>query len=263
MLTPRAIPCLLLRGNGFVKTVRFREPTYLGDPVNIVRLFNDKEVDELIVLDVTATPERRSPRLDFIAQLAGECFMPLCYGGGVSRIEDMQALYALGVEKVALTTSAVSEPRLVSAAAELFGSQSVVVGIDVKRNWRGRYQVMTHAGRRGTGLDPVAHAVHLQEQGAGEILLNSVDRDGTMEGYDLDLVRSVTRAVTIPVIACGGAGSVEHLAAAVFQGGAAAAAAGSLFVFQGRNRAVLVNYPEPAVLKRLFDGEGHVPGRPS
>jgi cyclase len=252
MVIPRAIPCLLLRGNGFVKTVRFRDPTYLGDPVNIVRIFNDKEVDEVIVLDITATTERRPPRFDFVAGLASECFMPLCYGGGVSTVEEMRALFARGVEKVAVNTRAVETPELLRAAADAFGSQSIVVGIDVKRSWLGRRQVVTQAGRRGTGLDPVEHARRVEALGAGEILLTCVERDGTMDGYDLDLIRSVTSAVSIPVIAAGGAGRLEDLGAAVREGGAAAAAAGSLFVFQGRNRAVLVNYPEPAELRSLF-----------
>jgi cyclase len=252
MIQTRVIPCLLLKGSGLVKTVRFKEPRYLGDPINIVRLFNDKEVDELVVLDITATPEGRGPRMDLLATLTTECFMPLCYGGGVRGLDDMHALFSLGVEKVSLNTRAFEDPALVTAAAERFGSQSVIVSMDVKRGLLGRQQVMVRAGRQRTGRDPVEHAVEMERRGAGELLLNSVDRDGMMAGYDLELIRRVTEAVSIPVVACGGAGSVDDLGRAVNEGGAAAAAAGSLFVYQGPHRAVLVNYPEPRVLEALF-----------
>jgi cyclase len=254
VLTPRAIPCLLLSGAGLVKTVRFRKPTYLGDPVNIARIFNDKEVDELILLDIQATPEGRGPRLDVVASLAGECFMPLCYGGGVRTLEEMRALYAAGVEKVAINTRAVEDPLFVRAAAEAFGSQGVVAAIDVGRGWLGGNRVVVRGGRRPTRLEPGEHARSMEEMGAGEILLTSVERDGTMAGYDLDLVRAVTGAVSVPVVACGGAGSVADLGAVVREAGAAAAAAGSLFVFSGPNRAVLVSYPSPKQLQDVFEG---------
>lgn len=252
MIQTRVIPCLLLKGSGLVKTVRFKDPRYLGDPINIVRLFNDKEVDELVILDITATPEGRGPRMDLLATLTTECFMPLCYGGGVRTLDDMHALFSLGVEKVSLNTRALEDPALVTAAAERFGSQSVIVSIDVKRGMFGGQKVVVRAGKQKTGRDPVEYAVEMERRGAGELLLNSVDRDGTMEGYDLDLIRRVTAAVSVPVVACGGAGSVADLGRAVNEGGAAAAAAGSLFVYQGPHRAVLVNYPEPRALQALF-----------
>ncbi|HEX6371488.1 MAG TPA: AglZ/HisF2 family acetamidino modification protein [Longimicrobium sp.] len=252
MIQTRVIPCLLLKGSGLVKTVRFKDPRYLGDPINIVRLFNDKEVDELVILDITATPEGRGPRMDLLATLTTECFMPLCYGGGVRTLDDMHALFSLGVEKVSLNTRAMEEPALVTAAAERFGSQSVIVSIDVKRGMFGGQKVVVRAGKQKTGRDPVEYAAEMERRGAGELLLNSVDRDGTMSGYDLDLIRRVTAAVSIPVVACGGAGSVADLGLAVNEGGAAAAAAGSLFVYQGPHRAVLVNYPEPRALQALF-----------
>lgn len=251
MLQKRAIPCLLLKGRGFVKTVRFRNPVYLGDPINIVRLFNDKEADELIVLDITATLERRPPQYDVIATLTSECFMPLCYGGGVRNIEDMRTLFSLGIEKVAINTMGVEDPELITRAANMFGSQAVVASIDVKRDWLGRRRVHTTSGRKNTGLDPVSLAGEFERRGAGEIILNSVDRDGTMAGYDVDVIRDVAAAVNIPVIACGGAGRTEDLASAVFAG-ASAAAAGSLFVYQGPHRAVLINYPSGAELRELF-----------
>jgi cyclase len=252
MIVTRVIPCLLLRNQGLVKTVKFRDPKYLGDPINVVRIFNDKEVDELVILDITATPEGREPQFDFIAMLATECFMPLSYGGGVRTVEQVKRLCSLGIEKVAVNTHAVEQPAFITAAAELVGSSSVIASIDVKQDFWGRYRVYTHGGRVATGLDPVAHAMEMERRGAGEILLNSIDRDGTMNGYDLDLIRSVARAVGVPVVACGGAGSVEHLAQAVRDAGAAAAGAGSMFVFTGPHRAVLISYPQPERLRALL-----------
>ena len=263
MLRTRVIPCLLLRHAGLVKTVRFGDPSYVGDPINAVRIFNDKEVDELAFLDIAATPEGRGPAFDTIERIASECFMPLCYGGGVGSLADMRRLFNLGVEKVAVNTCAVRDPDLIKAAAREFGNQSVVVAIDARRGLFGRYDVVTDGGRSSTGFEPGAHAAAAEELGAGEILLNAVHRDGTMRGYDLKLIRMVTAATSIPVIACGGAGSVADLAAAVNEGGASAVAAGSLFVYYGPHRAVLINYPTAADLSRaLGDGSpSPFPGR--
>jgi imidazole glycerol-phosphate synthase subunit HisF len=252
MIATRTIPCLLLRNLGPVKTVKFKDPKYLGDPINIVRIFNDKEVDELVFLDITATPEKKKPPLELLARITSECFMPLCYGGGVRDLDTMRALYGLGIEKVALNTMAVENPALVASASLEFGAQSVIVSIDVKKKLFGGYEVVTNGGRRGTGLDPVAHAKAMERAGAGEILLNSVDRDGTMEGYDLDLVRRVSSAVGIPVVACGGAKTLTDLGRVVKEGGASAAAAGSMFVFQGQHRAVLISYPSQKELRAAF-----------
>jgi cyclase len=243
MLAARLIPCLLLRGAGCVKTVRFRKPTYLGDPINIARIFNEREVDELIVLDIDACRESRSPRLAQIADLASECFMPLCYGGGVRSLEDIERLFAIGVEKVSINTHAVLNPALVESAARQFGSQSIVASIDVKTDFLHRRRVVTHGGRRSHALDPVTHARAMETRGAGEVLLNSVDRDGVMRGYDLALISEVTAAIRVPVIAFGGAGCLEDAGRAL-RAGASAAAAGSLFCFAGPSRAVLVNYPD-------------------
>lgn len=243
MIETRAIPCLLLRGQGLIKTERFKKPVYLGDPINVVRIFNDKEVDELVLLDVTATRERRRPPFEYLEKIASECFMPLCYGGGVRTIEDMRTLFAIGIEKVSVNTHAVEDPTMIRAAADEFGSQSVIVSIDVKRTLFGGYRVRTHGGRRRTRWEPAALARELERQGAGELLLNSIDRDGTMSGYDLELVRQVTEAVRIPVVACGGAGSVADLERVVHEAGASAAGAGSMFVFQGPHRGVLISYP--------------------
>ena len=229
MLRTRIIPCLLLKGGGFVKTVKFKNPVYLGDPVNIVKIFNDKEVDELAILDITASVEKRAPAFELLADIAGECFMPLSYGGGLRRIEDLLTLSKAGYEKLVLNTHAVENPGFVRKAADQLGSQSVVVSLDVKKGLFGKYEVFTMGGRRNTKKDPVALAVEMSGQGAGEILLNAIDRDGTQKGYDLELVKRVSSQVDIPVIACGGAGSVENMAQAAKQGGASGCGGGKLF----------------------------------
>ena len=251
MIRPRVIPCLLLKNEGLVKTVKFKDPKYLGDPINIVRIFNDKEVDELIFLDITATVENRPPNFEILGKITSECFMPLGYGGGIRTLEDVRKLLAIGVEKIVLNTSAVENPSLIRAAADYAGSQAVVISIDVKKTMFGKYEVYTRGGRKATGLDPVKFAVEMEKQGAGELFLNSIDRDGTMQGYDLELVRRVADSVTVPVVACGGAGNIQHLAEAI-QAGASAAAAGSMFVFQGPLRGVLISYPAQQELKRAI-----------
>jgi imidazole glycerol-phosphate synthase subunit HisF len=237
-----------------VKTVRFKDSAYIGDPRNAVRIFNEKEVDELALLDIAATPEGRGPQLDLVREIVSEAFMPVAYGGGVRSVEDVRALVSVGVEKVVIATAAAADPNFVARAADACGSQSVVVCLDVKRTLFGRYEVYTHSGKRGTGKDPVAFARRMEELGAGELVVNAIDRDGTMAGYDLELLKSVTGAVQIPVIACGGAGRVEDFGAAVREGGASAVAAGSLFVFHGRHRAVLISYPAPGDLRVAFEG---------
>lgn len=247
MLKTRIIPCLLLKNTGLIKTVRFKNPKYLGDPLNIVRIFNDKEVDEIVLLDTTATIENRPPLFESISKIAGECFMPLCYGGGVRSLDDIKTLFNLGIEKVAVNSFAVEDPLFITKASEMFGNQSIVVSIDVKKNPLGKYKVFTHGGKKPAGLSPVEFAMEMEKNGAGELLLTSIDLDGTMEGYDLKLIESVSSAVSIPVIACGGAGSIQHLKDAITVGKASAAAAGSLFVFHGPHRAVLINYPDTEI----------------
>ena len=251
MIRPRVIPCLLLKNEGLVKTVKFKDPKYLGDPINIVRIFNDKEVDELIFLDIIATVENRPPNFEILGKITSECFMPLGYGGGIRTLEEVKKLLAIGVEKIVLNTSAVENPSLIRAVADYAGSQAVVISIDVKKTMFGKYEVYTRSGRKATGLDPVKFAVEMEKQGAGELFLNSIDRDGTMQGYDLELVRRVADSVTVPVVACGGAGNIQHLAEAI-QAGASAAAAGSMFVFQGPLRGVLISYPAQEELKRVI-----------
>jgi cyclase len=252
MIRPRVIPALLLQGQGLVKTVKFKDPTYLGDPINIVRIFNDKEVDELVFLDITATNENRPPAFDRLANITSECFMPLGYGGGIRNMDDVRHLLSIGIEKVILNTSAVENPALVRDAADYAGSSSVVISIDVKKSFSGKYEVYTRSGKKNTGLDPMKHAIEMEKLGAGEIFLNSIDRDGMMQGYDIDLIRRVADAVSIPVVACGGAGKLQDLSDAIKMGGASAAAAGSLFVFQGSLRGVLISYPSAEDLKRIL-----------
>jgi cyclase len=218
-------------------------PKYIGDPINAVKIFNEKEVHELIFLDITASIEKRSPRLDIISDIASECFMPLGYGGGIRTLEEMHNIFSLGVEKIIINSLAVESPSIIEEASDLFGSQSIVVSIDVKKNFFGRYETFIHSGKTKTSWDPVKWAEETERLGAGEIIINSIDRDGTMKGYDIPLIKSVSNAVNIPVVACGGAGKVKDFSAAIYDGGASAVAAGSLFVYYGKHRAVLINFP--------------------
>ena len=249
MIRTRVIPCLLLRGDGLYKSVKFSDYTYIGDPLNAVRIFNEKECHELVFLDITATREGRGPRFDLVKDIAGECFMPFSYGGGVHTMADIAALLRLGVEKVVLNTVAFENPAFVREAAREYGSSTMVISLDVKKNFWGSYRVCTHGGQKVRDVDPVTQAQKMEECGAGEIFLTSVDRDGTQQGYDLSLIHAVSSAVGVPVVACGGAGKVEDFGAAVHEGGASAVAAGSLFVFYGKRRAVLINFPSDEELR--------------
>ncbi|HNT55150.1 MAG TPA: AglZ/HisF2 family acetamidino modification protein [Anaerolineaceae bacterium] len=251
MLRTRVMPCLLLQQGALVKTVQFRKPGYIGDPINAVRIYNEKEVDELVFLDISATPAGHGPPLGTLREIAGECFMPLAYGGGVRTIEDIREILRIGIEKVVINTHAVEDPTFIRAAADQFGSQSIVVSMDVRHRLLGGYQVFTRGARQATGLDPVAWADRVQDLGAGEILLTSIDRDGTQSGYDIELLERVCRAVDLPVIASGGAGSLADFAAAV-KAGASACAAGSMVVYFGRNRAVLINFPTRSELESVL-----------
>jgi imidazole glycerol-phosphate synthase subunit HisF len=252
VLRPRLIPCLLVQNKGLVKTRQFGSPKYVGDPINAVRIFNEKQVDELIVLDIDASREKRDPDYVMIRNLAAECRMPLCYGGGVTTLAQAEHIIGLGVEKVAVSTAALDNPQLVRQMADVIGSQSIVVVIDVRRRKDGTHEVFRDNGRRGTGLDPVAHAVAMEKQGAGEIVVNSIDQDGEMKGYDLDLVQRVRAAIAIPITVLGGAGSLAHIGELIRQYGVIGAAAGSLFVFKGVYRAVLISYPSPEEKDRLL-----------
>lgn len=253
MLKRRVIPCLLLRNGGLVKTFKFANPKYVGDPVNAIRIFNDKEVDELMILDITAGRERREPDYGLVERFAGECFMPLCYGGGVRTVEQARRLFSLGVEKISLQAAALEDLSLVTEMAGRFGSQSVVVCADVKRNWLGKPRLHDAAAGRPHGLPWLDFLRQAVAAGAGEAVLQSVDRDGTMQGMDLDLIRQASGALPVPLIAAGGAGSLADIKAAV-DAGASAVAAGAFFVFHGPHRAVLITYPRYGELEKLLGG---------
>lgn len=252
MLRTRVIPCLLLRGEGLVKTVGFRNFTYVGDPINAIRILNDKEVDELIFLDILASREGRGPALQAIENFASECFMPVAYGGGIRSLEDARQVLALGIEKIVVNTAALRQPRIVGEIAREFGAQAVVISIDARKKLLGGYEVMGAGGTERTSLKPAEHARRMVELGAGEIFINSIEKDGTQSGYDLTLVREVADAVSVPVIACGGAGTLAHFTQAVSEAHASAVAAGSMFVFHGKHRAVLISYPSRADLERAL-----------
>jgi cyclase len=259
MLRPRIIPCLLVKNGGLTKTLQFTKPKYVGDPINAVRIFNEKEVDELIVLDIDATVQERDPNYTLIKNLAAECRMPLCYGGGVKRVDQVERIVSLGVEKVAVSSVAIGHPELVARAAEVVGSQSVVVIMDVKTSGRGgSYEVWTHSANKPTGLCPIEFARKVESLGAGEVVINAIDRDGVMKGYDLELVRAVREATHLPMTVLGGAGSLQDIGELIRTFGIVGAAAGSLFVFKGVYRAVLINYPSRSEKDALLCKAGAV-----
>lgn len=247
---PRLIPCLSIIKQDLVKTTKFKDPRYLGDPINAVSIFNEKGVDELTILDITATSEKRRPQLDYLKAIASEAFMPLSYGGGITTIDEIEEIFHIGYEKVIINTAFYENPDLIKKAAALAGSQSIVVSIDVKNERLGKKRCYIGDGKIKTGKDPVTLAQKAEALGAGEILLNSITHDGMMGGYDLKLVKAVTQAVTIPVIACGGAGTILDFKSVLEEGGAHAAAAGSLFVYYGSEKAVLINVPSDNELIR-------------
>ncbi|MBN2227232.1 MAG: imidazole glycerol phosphate synthase subunit HisF [candidate division Zixibacteria bacterium] len=256
MLQVRVIPCLLLRDQSLVKTVKFKDASYIGDPVNAIKIYNEKEVDELIFLDITASRERRRPPFETIREIADECFMPLAYGGGITSVEDIREIFNIGVEKVSLNASAMYNPELIRDAAEIFGSQSVVVAIDVKKNLWGKYEVYNHVTGKSAKFDPVEYALRMEALGAGEFLVTSVDQEGTWEGYDTQLLKRITSAVHVPVIAHGGAGNIDDFARAVAVGGASAVATGSMVVYQKKDLGVLINFPRRDALDDVFDASG-------
>jgi len=245
MLRPRIIPCLLVKDKGLVKTVQFKAPKYVGDPINAVRIFNEKQVDELTVLDIDASAENREPDYKMIENLAAECRMPLCYGGGVKTVDQAQRIFSLGVEKIAISSAAVENPDLVTKIAERVGIQSVVVILDVKKRVWGGYEVYINNGKKATSKDPLQLVKQFEKLGAGEVVINSIDQDGVMKGYDLDLAEKIRNITNLPLTVLGGAGSLDHIGQLISRFGIIGASAGSLFVFKGIYRAVLINYPNP------------------
>ena len=252
MLRTRVIPCLLLKDDGLVKTIKFKNPSYVGDPINAVKIFNEKEVDELVFLDIIASKEKRGPNFKLLAEISTECFMPLGYGGGISSLNEIEHLFNLGIEKVILNSSAFSNPKLLKQAIDVFGSQSIVVSMDVRKNWLTKKQIVyTLNGDYNTKINPLEYAKRMEEFGVGELIVNSIDQDGTMEGYDYNLIKTISEAVKIPIVALGGAGSIEDLKKAK-DSGASALGAGSLFVYQKPHRAVLITYPSQKELGNLI-----------
>lgn len=251
MLRTRVIPSLLLQDGNLVKTTRFRKPSYVGDPINAVRIFNRKEVDELTILDIGATAAGHGPDMEVIREIVSEAFMPLAYGGGITTVEQATRLFELGIEKIVLNSVLADQPGIVDDLAARFGSQSVVVAIDVGRSLLGRPRVMVRNGRHALPADPGGFARQMENRGAGEILLTAIDRESTGRGYDCELVRDVASAISIPLVANGGASKPEHFAEAV-AAGASAVSAGSLFIYHGPHRAVLISYPDRTALEALL-----------
>ncbi|MFN7312670.1 MAG: AglZ/HisF2 family acetamidino modification protein [Bacteroidota bacterium] len=252
MLRARVIPVLLLKNKGLVKTIKFDKSKYIGDPINAVKIFNDKEVDEIVVLDIEASKQNRKPNFELIKSIAEECFMPLGYGGGISELDDIKKLFALGVEKVIINNAALNDPKLITEAAKIFGDQSIVVCVDVTKNFWGKYLPFNHTKQKGIDKDILLYINEIISAGAGEIILNSVDLDGTMNGYDIKLIEKIANQISVPLVVCGGAGSLNDLKKA-YQAGASGLAAGSIFVYHGPHKAVLINYPSQSQLKSTLN----------
>lgn len=252
MLRPRIIPCLLVKDKGLVKSKQFKNHRYLGDPMNAVRIYNEKEVDELVILDIDATVQGREPDLQMIKHIAEECRMPLCYGGGIKTVKQAQNIFSLGVEKISLSSVAISNPNLITEIADKVGSQSVVVVLDVKKKLFGGYEVYTNNGNTATGKSPFDLIKQYQALGAGEIVINNIDNDGMMKGYDINLLEKARNASTLPLTALGGAGILDHIGELIQKFGIIGASAGSLFVYKGKLNGVLINYPNPAEKDNLI-----------
>jgi cyclase len=252
MLKPRVIPVLLLRNQGLVKTIKFDKHVYVGDPINAIKIFNEKEVDELIFLDIDASKNGTAPNYSMISQIATECFMPVCYGGGIKDIEMIRKILKLGIEKIAINTSALKSLEFVKNAVDTFGSSTIVVSIDVKKSLLGKHQIFDHKNKKTINTDLFEYINEIEQCGVGELLINSVDKDGTMTCYDISLIENITKQVKIPVIACGGASSFSDFKTAINIAKASAVGAGSIFVFHGKHKAVLITYPNAEELKMLI-----------
>jgi cyclase len=264
MLYPRIIPCLLIKNQVLIKTIKFDNPKYVGDPINAVKIFNEKEVDELVVFDIDATTNNCEPNFKMIENLAAECRMPLCYGGGIKTVEQAQRIFSLGVEKIAISSVAVENPKIINKIAERVGNQSVIVVLDVKdRLNNGNYEIWTHNAQKNTGKDPVGFSKQAEALGAGEIVINSIDHDGMMNGYDFAIIDKVRNAINLPMSAMGGAGKLDDIGKLISKYGIIGAAAGSLFIFKGVYRAVLINYPSKSEKEILMGKFGIVESEPS
>ena len=252
MLRPRIIPSLLYHDKGLVKTINFKYPKYIGDPINAVRIFNEKEVDELAFFDIDATVLHKEPDYVLIEKLANQSRMPLCYGGGVKTVDEAQKIFGLGIEKIALSSAIIKTPQLVTQIAERVGSQSVIVVLDIKKKLLGGYEVFTHNGKKSTGINPIKFVKELEMLGAGEIIINCIDQDGVMKGYDMTLIGIIAESISIPLTVLGGAGSMSDIEKVIEKYGVIGVAAGSLFVFKGPYKAVLINYPTQIEKNKIF-----------
>ena len=252
MLQKRVIPCLLLHKGGLYKTEKFKKPKYIGDPINAIKIFNEKEVDELMFLDIDASVANKEPNYKMIEDIASECFMPLCYGGGVKTIEQMKIIYALGVEKISISYGAVLNPNLVKEAASIFGNQSVIVTIDIKKDFWGKKKVFINNGKKNTKLNPIDFIKQIETLGAGEIVINSIDNDGVMKGYDLELLKELKLNTKVPIVALGGAGNLNHIKEVFETSKVDAVACGSMFVYQGPLKGVLISYPHYQKIQELL-----------
>ena len=252
MLRTRVIPVLLLIENGLYKTIRFKNPRYIGDPINAVKIFNEKEVDELVLFDILSSEKNKEPDFNLIHTIATECFMPICYGGGINTLETASKLFRLGVEKISINSAGLKRPDFIKELSDKFGRSSIVVTVDVKKDILGNYYVCTNRGKTNTGLKAVEWIKKVEDLGAGEVIVNDVDRDGTMSGYNIKLLKSISEISHIPIVACGGAGKLEDFKEAVEEGGVSGVAAGSLFVYYGSKKGILINYPEREKLEKIF-----------
>lgn len=253
MIQKRVIPCLLLHRGGLHKTEKFKSPTYIGDPLNAIKIFNEKEVDELMFLDIDASVHGKDPAYKMIEDIASECFMPLCYGGGVKNVDQMKKIFAIGVEKISISTQAVLNPNLINEAANIFGRQSVIVTIDIKKDFWGKRKVYIYNGKKNTNLNPLEFVRHVESLGAGEIVINSVDNDGVMKGYDINFLHEIKAITKVPIIALGGAGSLNHIKEVLEKSKVDAVACGSMFVYQGPLKGVLISYPSNKKIKELLE----------
>jgi len=252
MLSKRVIPVLLLRGNGLYKTVQFKNPVYIGDPINAVKLFNDKEVDELCFLDIEASKNKKEPNYELLGKIIDEAFMPFGYGGNITNVEQVRKLLKMGIEKVVINTAAFDNPKLIPELFDRFGASTIVAAVDIKKSLFGKYELYSHDGSKGQKGNVYEYCEQLEKAGAGELLVNSIDRDGKMNGYDTTLLKEIANRVGIPVIACGGAGKLEDIKECADKTNVAAFAAGSMFVYHGPHKAVLINYPTQNELKKLL-----------